>query len=85
MNIQQNRRLIYINSGRHSGQGTIFGVLKLDVDSHETYLDFDTGVLHRVLSRIYPAEWFGLESHFSEKNIFAAATAAASLSVEQSQ
>ena len=52
------------NSGWHFGQGTIFGVFKLDFGSYERYQDFDTGVLHRISSWIYLAEWFGLGSHF---------------------
>ena len=44
----------------HSGQGTVFGVFKLDVDSYESARNFDTWVLHRISSRIDLAEWFGL-------------------------
>ena len=44
-----------------------FCVFNLDSDSYERYLNFDTGVLHRISSRIYIAEWFSLGSHF-EKN-----------------
>ena len=50
----------------HSGQETIFGVFKFDFDSYEGYLDFETMVLHRISSRIYLAEWFGLRSHFGK-------------------
>ena len=56
--------MIYVNSGRRSGQGAMLGVLKLDFDSYERYLDFDTGVPHRISSRVYPAEWFGLGISF---------------------
>ena len=31
-------------------------IFKLDVDSYERYQEFDTGVLHRISSRIYLAE-----------------------------
>ena len=54
------------NSGRHSGQETIFGVFKLNFDSYESSQDFQTGVLHRISSRIYLAEWFGLGSDFEK-------------------
>ena len=54
------------NSGWRSDWGTIFGVLKLDFDSYERYLDFETRVLHRNSSRIELAEWFGLGSHFGK-------------------
>ena len=40
----------------------------MDFDSYERYLDFETGVLHRIWSRIYLAEWFGLGSHFGRKS-----------------
>ena len=39
--------------GRHSGQETIFGVVQLDLDSDERYLDFESGALHRVSIQIY--------------------------------
>ena len=52
------------SSGWHSGQETVFGVFKLNVDSYERSQSLDTEVLHRISSRIYPAEWFGLGSHF---------------------
>ena len=35
-------------SGWHSGQGTTFKVFKLDFESYERYLDFETRVLHRI-------------------------------------
>ena len=70
INIQLDRRWMYVNSGRHSGQGTMFGVFKLDFDSYERYLDLDTGVLHRIWSRIYLAQWFGLGSHFGTNASF---------------
>ena len=54
------------SSGSHSGQETIFRDFKLDFDSYERYLDFETGVLHRISCRIYLAEWFGLGSHFGK-------------------
>ena len=38
----------------------------MDVDSYENDLDVETGVLHRISSRIYLAEWLGLGSHFGE-------------------
>ena len=41
----------------------MFGVFKSDFDSYEGYLDFETGVLHRISSRIYLAEWLGPGSH----------------------
>ena len=44
------------NSGWHSGQETILEVFTLGFDSYERYLDFETGVLHRISSRIYLAE-----------------------------
>ena len=40
------------SSGWHSGQETIFGVFKLDFDTYESSRDLDTGVLHRIPSRI---------------------------------
>ena len=43
---------------------TIFGAFRLALDSGKRYLDFDTRVLHRISSRIYLAEWFGLGRHF---------------------
>ena len=43
------------SSGWHSGRETIFGVFKLDFDSYEGYLDFETGLLPRISSRIYLA------------------------------
>ena len=49
-------------------QETVLGVFKLDFDSYERYQDFETGVLHRISSRIYLAEWFGLGSHFGKKS-----------------
>ena len=55
---------------RHSGQGTISGVFNLDFDSYERYLDFETGVLHRILSRNYLAAWLGLGSHFEKICLF---------------
>ena len=42
-------------SSGNSGQETIFGVFELDFDSYERYQDFETGVLHRISSRIYLA------------------------------
>ena len=51
---------------RHSGQGTIFGVFKLEFDSYESSRNLDTGVLHRISSRIYLAEWFGMGGHFGK-------------------
>ena len=39
----------------------------MEFDSYERYLDFETGVLHRVSSQVHLAEWFGLGSHFGEK------------------
>ena len=51
------------NSDWHSGQETILGVFKLDFDSYKRYQDFETGVLHRISSRFYLEEWFGLGSH----------------------
>ena len=36
----------------------------MTLDSDETSRDFETGVLHRISSRVYLAEWFGLGSHF---------------------
>ena len=36
------------SSGRHSGQGTIFEVFQLDLDSDERYLDFETVILYRI-------------------------------------
>ena len=38
----------------------------MEFDSYERYLDFETGILHRISTRIYPAEWFGLGSHFGK-------------------
>ena len=52
-------------------QDTVFGVFTLDFDSYERYQDFDTGVLHRIWSRIYLAEWFGLGSHFAKMLVLA--------------
>ena len=46
-------------------------VFKLNVDSYEGYLDFENGVLHRISSRIYLAEWFGLGSHFGKVLVLA--------------
>ena len=54
------------NSGWHSGQETILGAFKLDFDSYERYQDFETGVLHRISSRFYLAEWVGLGSAFNK-------------------
>ena len=39
-------------------------------DSYERSQDFETAVLHRISSRVYLAEWFGLGSHFEKKYIF---------------
>ena len=38
----------------------------MDFDSYERYLDFEIGVLHRISSRFYLAEWFGLRSHVEQ-------------------
>ena len=48
------------------GRGTMFGTFKFDFDSYESSRNFETGVLHRILSRIHLAEWFGLWSHFGK-------------------
>ena len=40
-----------------------FALMTLATD--ETSRDFETGVLHRISSRVYLAEWFGLGSHFA--------------------
>ena len=37
----------------YSPNSATFGVFKLDFDSYERYQDFETGVLHRISSRIY--------------------------------
>ena len=42
----------------------------MTLDSDETSRDFETGVLHRISSRVYLAEWFGLGSHFGKKCLF---------------
>ena len=55
------------SSGWHSVQGIIFFVFRLDFDSYESSLNFETGVLHRISSWIYLAEWFGLGSIFWKK------------------
>ena len=39
----------------------------MDFDSHDRYQDFETGVLHRILSRVHLAEWFGPGSHSGKK------------------
>ena len=54
------------DSGGHSGHGTIFGVFKLEFRSYESSQNFETGVLHRISSRIYLEEWFGLGSRFGK-------------------
>ena len=48
----------------------IFGVFKSNFESYERYLDFETGVLHRISSRIYRAEWFGPGSQFEKTACF---------------
>ena len=40
------------NSGRHSGQGTIFAVLHIALGCGERYLRMETGVLHRISIQI---------------------------------
>ena len=42
----------------------MLGVLNLGIDSYETYQDSDTWALHRISSRFYLTEWFGLGSNF---------------------
>ena len=43
----------------------------MDFDSYERYPDFETGVLHRISSRVYLAEWFGLGRHFGKILVWA--------------
>ena len=44
------------------------GFSELDFDPYERYLDFETGVLQRILSRIYLAEMFVLGSHIGKND-----------------
>ena len=61
---------IQVDACRPAAGCAIFGVFKWNFDSHARYLDFETRVLHRVSSRTYLAEWFGLGSHFGKHASF---------------
>ena len=56
LSARRRRRRRHLEIQVHILAGDLYGVFKLDFDSHERYLDFETWTLHRIPSRIYLAE-----------------------------